>query len=301
MEKKTRVLMDLGVTCASASLATIDPHITNRQHTPPKMSKEKSPMPVLSYRKPLLKPPTNTLARDSPTPQLPLLNSEVSSPIVSAPGTPTLGGTRKVSSRRKALQEFYKLQEAESKKADGNNQDGENAAESQATTDVGIGIGIGVGEARADAKEGEGKEGAPSSEIDVQSLSDPAQLEKYINSATIEEMLKLRNKAAGRLNHHDIEKKSIIYDNYYELIKLSQVLSNLDAEKTAKSRVFDETDNGPKVSDKYVHDVLSEFKSFLAGEGAVFNKDFVLVVDTIRAGVDDADSVASVQGISGKD
>lgn len=157
---------------------------------------------------------------------------------------------------------------------------------------MGTAIGMGIEQARSDAKE--------EKEIDIESLSDPENLKKYINSTSIEDMLKLRNKAAGRLNHHDIEKKLIIYDNYYELIKLSQVLSNLDAEKLAKSSVF-EPETKPKVTDKYVHDVLSEFKDFLAGEGAVYNKDFVLVVESIRGNMDDADSVASVVGISGKD
>lgn len=265
------------------------------------MSIEGTPLPILSYKKGQ-KVPKISVTHEMSSPQLLIEQSRVSSPIVSAPGTPTLGGTRKVSSRRKALQEFYNLQEADSSKAEsvGKEEDGEKEKENgengnrqiiETSTQDGIGIGIGIDIAEKEAIH----------KVDVDSLADPAQLEKYIKSATIGDILKLRNSAANKLNHHDVEKKSIIYDNYYELIKLSQVLSNLDVDTAVKSKITDDVHDEPKVSDKYVNDVLGDLQVFLQDEGAVYNLEFVLVVETIRNTMDDADSVASVQGIPARD
>ncbi|SGZ48865.1 CIC11C00000002869 [Sungouiella intermedia] len=268
------------------------------------MSKESTPVPILSYKKPLLKASSATASNTASYPQLPQLSSVVASPIVSAPGTPLLaatpklGGTRKVSSRRKALQEYYKLQEAESQK--------------QPETEL-HGIGITITEPEdteggrevipgnknqniADGQDPAGSEKEQISEVDIESLKDAGELEKYIRTARIEEMLRLRNQAANKLNHHDVEKKSIIYDNYYELIKLSQVLSNLDV-SSAKTNPLN-MEEKPKVTDQYVNEVLGDLTEFLAGEGTIFNQDFELVAETIRGGMDDADSVASVRGIA---
>lgn len=267
------------------------------------MSKESTPVPILSYKKPLLRAPSAALSNNSSYLQLSQVSSGLASPNVSAPetptlgatptlgSTPTLGGTRKVSSRRKALQEFYKFQEEgansehkneNNEKHDNDKQNNENTEPEQQQNLHGIGITV---------------SGPETYSQDIESLGE-AQLDKYIKTASVEEMLKLRNQAASKLNHHDVEKKSIIYDNYYELIKLSQVLSNLDV-ASAKTNAMD-MDEKPKVTDQYVNEVLGELQEFLAGEGTVFNQDFGRVADTIRSEMEDAESLASVRGIAGE-
>lgn len=244
---------------------------------------EETPVPILSYKK-RPKGTAASLQDVSSGPGSP----RISSPVISAPGTP-IPGSRKVSSRRKALQEFYKLQEAENQKS--SQQESNDIPTSNKTESDSGPIGLGIETGQTESLE-------PHEEIDVEKLADPAEMEKYIQSAPIEEMLRLRNRAAGKLNYHDVEKKSIIYDNYYELIKLSLVLSNLNAETTRHTKVPEESKL--KVTDKYVNDVLGELTDFLAGDGALFNQDFALVVESVRSTMDDADSIASVQGIVGE-
>lgn len=261
------------------------------------MSEDSTPVPILSYKKPLVRAPSAVTPNNSTYLQLPHGSSAVASPIVSAPespmlgstptlgATPTLGGTRKVSSRRKALQEFYKLQESE-KLSSPNNETTEPQNQPENSQQQENSHGIGIIFNGLDAN----------SHVDIESLGDAAELNKYIKTATVEDMLKLRNQAANKLNHHDVERKSIIYDNYYELIKLSQVLSNLDV-ASAKTSSLD-MDAKPKVTDQYVNKVLGELTDFLAGEGAVFNQDFEEVAESIRRGMDDSDSAASMRGIA---
>lgn len=260
------------------------------------MSEDSTPVPILSYKKPLVRAPSATTPNNSTYLQLPHVSSAVASPIVSAPespmlgstptlgATPTLGGTRKVSSRRKALQEFYKLQESEGLNSQTNQttEPQKQPENSQQENSHGIGVIFNGLETN--------------SHVDIESLGDAAELNKYIRTATVEDMLKLRNQAANKLNHHDVERKSIIYDNYYELIKLSQVLSNLDV-ASAKTSSLD-MDAKPKVTDQYVNKVLGELTGFLAGEGTVFNQDFEEVAESIRRGMDDSDSAASMRGIA---
>lgn len=268
------------------------------------MSKEGTPVPILSYKKGLLKNSAKQTPLGTSLPLLPPLRSAMGSPVPGTPtlGTPTLGSARKVSSRRKALQEFYNLQEAEARdseagnagnagKAENGDTDHSNVSNLQTENSTQPELGIGIITSGNDAAK----------EIDAESLSDPAQLEKFVQTATVEDMLKLRNRAANKLNHHDVEKKSIIYDNYYELIKLSQVLSDLDEQAQTKNAIFDDLDDKVAINDKYVENVLGDLNSFLRNEGSVFNQDFELVVENIRRTVDDADSVASVRGISAQD
>ena len=78
-----------------------------------------------------------------------------------------------------------------------------------------------------------------------------------IKTAPIEEILKIRNDLSAKLNSSNQTKKSIIYDNYYELIKLSNTLSDLSTSKPRKKSVStglkifaDDEDNGEDSGDK---------------------------------------------------
>lgn len=211
--------------------------------------------PVLSYKK-RQKP-------SGPALNLPALGSDVSNSATSpsAPGTPVLGAatSRKVLSRRKALQEFYKIQDSEAS----------------------------LGEEPKDVSS------------QVEALDDPHKLNEFLRTAKAADILKVRNSAANKLNFHDLEKKSIIYDNYYELIKLNQVLSNLSADKDKKKSPMDEEREKP-VTDEYVNSVLAELSAFLTNEASQFNQDFQKVVELICRETD-SDSMSSVKGISARD
>lgn len=216
--------------------------------------------PVLSYKK--------RLARD---PDSVLIQVESASPPT-VPGTPPLGSSRKVLSRRKALQEFYKL-----------HGESANVSESDDTadhTDAGD-----TGDA------GHADSGHDIEPTQMDKLNTPEALQEFVKTASIREVLRVRNKASHRLNHHDLEKKAIIYDNYHELIKLNKVLSNVNAEKTKG-----ELD---AVTDKYVDKTLAELQEFLATEAAAFNQDFGKVVETITSGMSGSSSRASLAGLSG--
>lgn len=216
--------------------------------------------PVLSYKKRLARDPDSVLIRVE----------SASPPTV--PGTPPLGSSRKVLSRRKALQEFYKL-----------HGESANVSESDDTadhTDAGD-----TGDA------GHADSGHDIEPTKMDKLNTPEALQEFVKSASIREVLRVRNKASHRLNHHDLEKKAIIYDNYHELIKLNKVLSNVNAEKTKG-----ELD---AVTDKYVDKTLAELQEFLATEAAVFNQDFGKVVETITSGMSGSSSRASLAGLSG--
>lgn len=82
-------------------------------------------------------------------------------------------------------------------------------------------------------------------------------VEELIKTGDAAELLRVRNQAAGRLNLHDLQKKLIIYDNYYELIKLNNVLSQLDSEDG--------------------RGLFGEIEAFFNEEAPKFNRDFELV------------------------
>lgn len=115
----------------------------------------------------------------------------------------------------------------------------------------------------------------------IQELRDAEALARFVKESSAQDMLKVRNEIAQKLNYHDLEKKTIIYDNYLELIKLDQTLASvkdghievLDKDKL----LFGNTD--PKL--KTFHEVFAELQTFVSNEAAVFNQDFRSVVSSI--------------------
>ena len=74
----------------------------------------------------------------------------------------------------------------------------------------------------------------PRRNFKISNLND---IDNLIKTAPIEEILKIRNDLSAKLNSSNQTKKSIIYDNYYELIKLSNTLSDLSTSKPRKKSV----------------------------------------------------------------
>lgn len=164
---------------------------------------------------------------------------------------------RKVLSRRKALKEFYHL----------------NAAEQ--------------GEAKAEA-------GQPEREPELVDVLNPESLSKLIKTGSIEEILRTRNEITNQLNSHDLEQKSIIYDNYYELIKLSQTLGSLNESKPKQDVGLLITVEDAELVD--TEKVFTELETFLHSEALKFSGSFDKVISELQQEIDDA----SIKGIAEK-
>ncbi|CAK7902940.1 hypothetical protein CAAN1_16S01882 [[Candida] anglica] len=190
-------------------------------------------------------------------------------------GSPVLsGGNRKVSAGRKALQQFYHLQEPSNQS--------EPITEEIEPSDL------------------------------LKSLSDPTKFAKYTQTSSIEDILKLRNSITHTLNTHDSEKKSIIYDNYYELIKLSQVLQGLSSAKTTVDNsttnglsslgIFTERKSTPsqEISDEYLDSVFNSLTTFVTDRVSKFNTDFETIVQSSKQDLDDNDA-SSLKALNNDD
>ncbi|EMG50248.1 hypothetical protein SBY92_003600 [Candida maltosa Xu316] len=232
-----------------------------------------SDTPILSYKKPSANSSSQNLP--SPTsssfPSTPIL-SQSSSPIphqnaqfqqrtsIESPRTTT---TRKISSRRKALQDFYHLNEGSTPEPS-NPESIEN--------------------------------------IDISKLEN---IDGLIKNSPIEDILKLRNEITLKLSSSSQTKKSIIYDNYYELIKLNNTLSDLSTVKVNKKQPGfkfydeDEEDKGANevTKEEYVDSVLDGLEKFVNSEGKRFNGSFSEVLD--RLNTDSASDSASMVTIKG--
>lgn len=159
--------------------------------------------------------------------------------------TPTLtSGTRRVLSHRKKLQEFYKL-------------NAETSGESK-TEDL--------------------KEEPRLSKIEQ--LRDPKALELFTKVSTAHEMLKVRNEIALKLNFHDLEKKTIIYDNYSELIKLDKTLGSVK-NGTLEPQEEDRFAVNPKHGKKDFNDIFLQLGASVERDAAIFNQDFQSVINSI--------------------
>lgn len=212
--------------------------------------------PVLSYKK----PSTRSL---SPS-------SNPSSPIIgSSPQLDSIeGGTRKVLSRRKALQDFYKLQQKTS----------------EATQKI------------------ETKDAEVNQDLDI---TNSQELDKWIKSKSIVEILKLRNSINNDLNSQDLENKSIIYNNYYELIKLNKILDDLLRPKVTETSTPPDglgifVDNSKETNDNnedYVESKLNELADFVNEKSKIFNNDFGSVVKTLLEEKSDNASISSTAGV----
>ncbi len=226
---------------------------------------------ILSYKKPTSNknsfpvpgsaPSTPILSHSgSPAPPTIQLPVSIDSPRSSTLTTTNVGAsTRKVSARRKALQDFYHL----------------NSNLDNATTD-----------------------GNDTTHEGISKISNLNDIDNLIKTAPIEEILKIRNDLSAKLNSSNQTKKSIIYDNYYELIKLSNTLSDLSTSKPRKKSVStglkifaDDEDNGEDSGDKnlteltkegYVDQVLKELSEFASKEAPVFNGTFNDVLGKLK-------------------
>lgn len=203
----------------------------------------------------------------------------------SRPSSPA-EGTRKVLSRRKALQEFYHIQEQsrneESNKESNKHSSNESINESNTTNNNTI-------------------ETNPTSNDTEDIFKDEKHLNNYIKSTPIEDILKLRNTITEKLNSHDLEKKSIIYDNYYELIRLNQTLQNVSRTGDQKSETFGIDDSSDIVDEDYILNTFNELKDFVDDKAKVFHQDFSQVVKSLQENYDvddgkDVDSNASIRG-----
>lgn len=238
--------------------------------------------PVLAYKKPSREAKSQ---RGTPKPSPQPLNTHKfgSSESTLTPPTPStpIETSRKVLSRRKALQDFYRIQQSK------NGGQGEETAN------------LNEAEPAKESSEKESTEEALEDKSYVDILNDPEKFKKFLTESKSVELLQARNGAAGKLNLHDSERKAIIYDNYYELIKLNQVLSNLSGDKKQDKTIDDDLDAKDKqtkdVTDEHVIKVLGEVSEFFSSTAATFNDDFASVVG--RLSTRRADSAASVQGI----
>ncbi|KAK6458122.1 uncharacterized protein RJT20DRAFT_29012 [Scheffersomyces xylosifermentans] len=262
--------------------------------------------PILSYKKPtpqssngsrsrigspaIMQAKTSFSSSSEPASPVGTLNSPNASRSVSTMGSPTVGGgTRKISSRRKALQEFYNIQQKEQEQQQDQQQNDHHTATDGGKTNGSV-----------EKKQYHTKES-------LASLQDTEEMERFVKSSTIEDILKLRNTITSKLNSHDSEKKSIIYDNYYELIKLNQTLADISkAQPPPKSSlgglgIYEEHDvlKDSKTEENYLETTLSELASFIESESSRFNDPFATIVSKIQQeDTNDADSAASVVAIS---
>lgn len=240
-----------------------------------------SEAPILSYKKPSSNknsssvsgstPSTPVLSHSgSPVPPAIQLPASIDSPRSSTLTTNAGSSTRKVSARRKALQDFYHLNSSQDKvPSNGNDTTNEDASNKSNLNDI----------------------------------------ENLIKTAPIEEILKIRNDLTAKLNSSNQTKKSIIYDNYYELIKLSNTLSDLSTSKPKRKSVStglkiftDDEDKREGDGDKklteltkeeYVDQVLKELSEFATTEAPTFNGTFNEVLRKLKE-QDEADNSSMV-------
>lgn len=218
----------------------------------------------LSYKKPALKKNGETT--------LPKVN-------LASPRPETVNGNaaRKVLSRRKALQEFYQLQNQQPKDLP-----------SESTSSI--------------SESDKATLQPPFTEIDFQ---DPNAFKEYIRNTNIKEILRLRNQISNTLNSHELEKKSIIYDNYYELIKLNNTLKNLHTVQTKSDDImntFTQT-NTVELDQKAILDNLNNLKDYMDTKASVFHNDFSTVLAKLQENHDysDAESNSSIKGVVNHD
>ncbi|CDK28727.1 unnamed protein product [Kuraishia capsulata CBS 1993] len=112
--------------------------------------------------------------------------------------------------RRQALKEFYKLQESQKQRLQ---ELAEERAEAQPVQPTEI----------QQATTDEPDDG-PNTDTKEPSLED---FEEFVKSSEFKTLLKVENKICEELNSNQSEIKSIIYNNYYELIKINDVLLNM--------------------------------------------------------------------------
>ncbi|ODV87802.1 hypothetical protein CANARDRAFT_26007 [[Candida] arabinofermentans NRRL YB-2248] len=108
--------------------------------------------------------------------------------------------------RRKALQDFYKLQESQKKQLDQVTMENSND----------------VGDGGIDKTTNLPKQNIVETELTLDNF------DSYISNTNFIKILETATKITENLNYNQSEIKSIIYNNYYELIKINDVLQNLN-------------------------------------------------------------------------
>lgn len=235
-----------------------------------------SDSPVLSYKKPSHNNNSSQrIASSVPsTPNLSHPGSPIGSqhfqlsPQLDSPrsSTASFATTRKVSSRRKALQEFYHL----------NENSNDDLSSSSVSTTLGV-----------------------ITSLENLDISNPENIDNMIKNSPIEDILRLRNSISSKLNSSNQIKKSIIYDNYYELIKLSNTLADLSTAKLIKKKdsslsfklyeAEEENDANNTMKgmtkEEYVDKTLDEFSEFVLHEGDKFNGSFSEVLDKLNCSI----------------
>lgn len=227
--------------------------------------------PPISYRKPT---PNSIQTQSLPSSKL---SSPAASPAFSE--SPHIDSKTNQSSlsRRKALQDFYSINESESSQA--------NSKKVQ--------------------------------EVDTSNVS--SDIEKFTNNGTdeyldrpIEEILKLRNSVSFTLNSYDLTQKSLIYDNYHELISLSNTLKDFSLPKPQRGKQhllesfgISVPSEGDEKSEKgtsgdFIEDTLADLRNFVGSKVKRFSTDFESLIQELRQELKDgseADSNASVKSI----
>ncbi|WLF76994.1 hypothetical protein PVL30_000702 [Lodderomyces elongisporus] len=258
--------------------------------------------PLLSYKKPRREyqkdgtpsaPSTPTIA-NSPTLSVSSLASggeqSNQSSLPSQPATPVQShGARKISSRRKALQEYYHLQQKKNNATNSNSYGNNNTntnAEPLTSSTTAVGNNAESHDTVSKNESGSENDTIPHEQKSLHtsdnysSLKTTEDVERFIQSSTPLEILKLRNTLQSRIDSSSQQRKELMYGHYNKLIKLSQTLGKFSEstvqipiggdgdgdgfDKLNGLRIFKTDANSGKMVefDKYLNDCISELKTF---------------------------------------
>lgn len=213
---------------------------------------------TLSYKKPSKKTATQV-------PTSPIVNKTPATPSESKlPSENSKGGERSQSStgvgssssRRKALKDFYKLQELQKQELAQVGKEGSDVQESAQGAKIN--------------QASEPKEiNTPPKVLSLDNI------DEFLAETDFIKLVEIENEITDALNSNQSEIKSIIYNNYYELIKINDVLKNLInknsnsisvVKNAGKEEFFDDNDDendikiGEDESSESVIDSLNNIK-----------------------------------------
>lgn len=288
---------------------------------------------VLSYKKPSLRrekpdkriPSSSELNTSSPrlpasnetqssSPQNPVFQVDLAppSPGIDSPSN-AHSGVRHVLSRRKALQEFYHLQQQQQQKQQEQQQQQTHKDTEQDQQSYSQDV-------QSSTLNPQDSSSFNTSSSRKESLTrginfdDTEQFEQFIKNTPIQDILKLRNSITTNLNSHDSERKAIIYDNYYELIKLNETLGSLSKPMVPSDDVnnfvgFKKTSTADEAQIKDTKiasnkssllDSLDDLQQFISNRTKTYHGNFPDVIKNLQQEYQDApDSKddSSVHGI----
>ncbi|CCE78187.1 Piso0_000804 [Millerozyma farinosa CBS 7064] len=238
-----------------------------------------SESPIIAYKKPLKGVKDSPMTSKPASPSLGESSSSLSSP--------KLKGERKVSARRKALQNFYSLP-------------------SQSATDQDV---KSESPSSAEVSKESDVNGATKEEVlDFNIVNDEKRLNDFLKKSSINDILRLRNAITDQSNSHESRKKSLIYDNYYELIKLSEILGELShlksSQETESKGLGILKQNGEKifaneldVNADYINNTLNDLQDFIKSDVETFTSDFNSIAKNQIETSEDLDSNASIKTV----